>query len=38
VSALILNFRLFNFLERQIEAIECDLKNERLSRLESQRA
>ena len=32
VTALILGFRVFNSLERQIKVIESDLKNERLSR------
>jgi hypothetical protein len=36
VTALILNFRLFNSLGRRIEVIESDLSNERLSLLESR--
>ena len=32
VTGLILGFRVFNSLERQIKVIESDLKNERLSR------
>ena len=45
ITALILNFRLFNSLERRIEVIESDLKtffrdmaefDKRLSRLENK--